>query len=282
MDITACRTVLYKEITGIICFGMFRNQGHQQIDFQEIFMNKSGLPRVPVGVIVSANAEWEAVREILPRRETRKYPYGEWFPDTVRIESEDIDVVFMHGGWGKISAAASAQYLIDHANPELIVNLGTCGGFKGEIERGTIVLVERVVVYDIIEAMADFDDHIAHYTTELDLSWLRSPYPQKVTRTLLVSGDRDLRPEDIHELKDRYKAVAGDWESGSIAWVAERNDVRCLILRGVTDLIGDDGGEAYNGMIDVYRANSRKIIESLLAHLPDWIRYHVESKSRNK
>ena len=241
-------------------------------------MNKSGLPKVPVGVIISANTEWEAVRELFPESNICRYPYGEWFVETLEIGSQKIDALFIHGGWGKISAAASAQFLIDHAQPDLIVNLGTCGGFKGEIERGTIVLVERVVVYDIIEAMADFDDHIAHYTTEFDLSWIREPYPQHVIRTLLVSGDRDLRPDDIPELKDRYKAVAGDWESGSIAWVAERNDVRCLILRGVTDLIGDDGGEAYNGMIDVYRANSRKLIKSLLAHLPDWIRYHVESK----
>ena len=242
-------------------------------------MSDSRLPQVPVGVIISANAEWEAVREILPGRETRKYPYGEWFPESLYFGSGKIDVVFLHGGWGKISAAASAQYLIDHVQPELIVNLGTCGGFKGEIERGAIILAERVIVYDIMEAMADFDDHIAHYSTECDLSWLRKPYPQDVVQTLLVSGDRDLRPEDIGELKARYGAVAGDWESGSIAWAAGRNGIRCLILRGVTDLIGNDGGEAYDGRIDVYRSNARKVLQVLITHLPDWVRSYMDSRS---
>lgn len=49
--------------------------------------------------------------------------------------------MFFHGGWGKIAAVASAQYVIDRWSPELLVNLGTCGGFEGEITKGTIILV---------------------------------------------------------------------------------------------------------------------------------------------
>ena len=41
--------------------------------------------------------------------------------------------------------------------------------------------------------------------------------------------------------------MALDWESGAIAWVAARNQTRCLILRGVTDLVGEAGDEAYDG-----------------------------------
>jgi hypothetical protein len=38
--------------------------------------------------------------------------------------------------------------------------------------------------------------------------------------------------EEIPHLKDRHHAAAGDWESGAIAFVAARNGVRRLILRG--------------------------------------------------
>ena len=48
--------------------------------------------------------------------------------------------------------------------------------------------------------------------------------------TLLVSGDRDLRVEDIPHLKADFGAVAGDWESGAIAWVATRNNTRCSTM----------------------------------------------------
>jgi adenosylhomocysteine nucleosidase len=103
------------------------------------------------------------------------------------------------------------------------------------------------------------------------LSWLREPYPQSVRRTLLVSADRDLIVEDIPQLKAQYGAVAGDWESGAIAWVATQNNTRCLILRGVTDLVGASGGEAYDGNKHVYHENARTIMEQLVKALPAWL-----------
>jgi adenosylhomocysteine nucleosidase len=100
--------------------------------------------------------------------------------------------LFFQGGWGKIAAAAWTQYVIDRWRPKLLVNLGTCGGFEGRIERGEILLVEKTIVYDITEQMGDAQQAIDHYSTEIDLTWLGEPYPLAVQRSLLVSGDRDL------------------------------------------------------------------------------------------
>ena len=55
-----------------------------------------------------------------------------------------------------------------------------------------------------------------------DLTWLGAPDPSPVRRVALVSADRDLLPEEIPVLAARFGAVAGDWESGAIAWVAAR------------------------------------------------------------
>jgi adenosylhomocysteine nucleosidase len=118
--------------------------------------------------------------------------------------------------------------------------------------------------------MGDYETHIAHYTTEIDLSWLKEPYPYQVRRALLVSGDRDLLVEDIPMLKAHYGAVAGDWESGAIAFVAAHNGVRPLILRGVTDLVGSSGGEAY-GNLELFEAATLRILRQLVEALPDWL-----------
>jgi adenosylhomocysteine nucleosidase len=214
-------------------------------------------------VIVSCRFEWQATLALFPGVELQSSPFGGWFTAD--------RVIFFQGGWGKISAAASAQYVIDRWRPSLIVNLGTCGGFRGEIERGEILLVERTIVYDIVEQMTDPEAAIAQYTTDLDLSWLGAELPQKVRRSLIVSADRDLMADDIPQLKARFGAVAADWESGSIAWVARRNHVRCLILRGVSDLVGGSGGDAYEGNLQVYVDGAAAIMQSLIERLPDWI-----------
>lgn len=226
--------------------------------------------KIDIVVVISADIEWKSVRQLVSVVKIETSPYGEFFRLTNKFGNRERGLIFFHGGWGKISAAASTQYVIDRWNPSILINLGTCGGFEGEIEKGAIILVDRTIVYDIIEQMGDTAAHIAHYTTQMDLSWLKVPYPDEVHRGLLVSGDRDLRPEDIGDLKRRYGAIAGDWESGAIAFVAKRNGVPCLILRGVSDMVNESGGEAYED-IEVFRTSAREILDRLMKSLPAWI-----------
>jgi adenosylhomocysteine nucleosidase len=68
----------------------------------------------------------------------------------------------------------------------------------------------------------------------------------------------------------KYGAIAADWESGAIAWVAKQNNVRCLILRGVTDLVNAGGGEAY-GNISLFHENTKSIMKTLIDQLPIWL-----------
>ncbi len=213
-------------------------------------------------VLISANSEWQAVKEILSPSLVHFTSLGEAF--------DFQHILFFKGGWGKISAAASTQYVIDQFHPKLLINLGTCGGFEGRIETGSIILVTKTIVYDILEQMSDPDDAIAHYSTEIDLSWLPDSLPNSFHRGLLISADRDIVPNDIPNLVRKYGAVAADWESGAISWVAKQNHIRCLILRGVTDLVSLEGGEAY-GNIDLFHENTRSIMKTLIDLLPNFL-----------
>jgi adenosylhomocysteine nucleosidase len=229
-------------------------------------------------VIISANSEWRAVKELFPELQLQQSPFGEsadFRPfDGAQDKLSTFDLTLFHGGWGKISAAATAQYAIDHYQPDLLINLGTCGGFAGRIESGTIILVERTLVYDIIEQMGDSAAAIEHYAVDVDLSWLGDGKwimeNGNVRRGLLVSADRDIVAEDIPMLIQKYGAVAADWESGAIAWVAKKNGTRLLILRGVTDLVGADGGEAY-GNIELFHTRTKEVMKLLFDQLPKWL-----------
>ncbi len=221
-----------------------------------------------VAVLISDDSEWRAVKEFLTDSELtiRQFPYGESFNHPIG----EFPVQFFHSGWGKISAAASTQYIIDVHTPDLLVNLGTCGGFEGRIENGTVILVERTVVYDMLEHITDADVAIRHYASTLDLSWLAAPDPHPVSRGLIASGDRDIQPLDIPMLVSKYGALAGDWESAAIAWVAKRNEKRLLILRGVSDLVSAKGGEVY-GNPGLFQERTRAVMRELLRQLPDWL-----------
>jgi len=215
-------------------------------------------------VLISANAEWREVRKYFASAMPEKSPYGEWFEQTVAGHR----VLFFHGGWGKIDAAGSTQFVVDRWSPPLLFNLGTCGGFRKRVERLAILLIEKTVVYDLYEQMSDPKETIEQYTTKIDLSWLRIPAGTK--RATLASGDRDVLAADVEGLASQYGAIAADWESGAIARVAARNRKRLVILRGVTDLVGSEGGEAY-GNVSLFEKNTAIVMKNLLDALPQWL-----------
>jgi len=215
-------------------------------------------------VIVSANMEWKAVRAIYPDARVEQTPWGETF-----IEPRTHAVLF-HGGWGKVAAAGSAQYAINRWHPRYVINMGTAGGLAGRIDKGAVVLADKTVIYDIREAMGDSAEAIADYATAIDLGWLRGPLPAGVVRTLLVSGDRDLVPGELAELVTKYGAVAGDWESGAIAYTCARNHQKVVILRGISDLVST-GGDVTYGNVGEYEAGADAVMRPLIHDLPAWL-----------
>lgn len=219
-----------------------------------------------VVVLISASAEWEGVKPLFPEIQIQHSPFGE----SIDLTLETWHLTLYHSGWGKIASAAMMQYVIHTHAPDLVVNLGTCGGFAGIVEQGDVILVERTFVYDIVELMGDLDIS-AYYASSLDLSWLPEPYPHQVRRGTLASADSDLPPDKIAFLKQNG-AIAADWESAALAWVARKNNTRLLILRAVSDIVSEDGGEAYDN-IEIFNQRARQIMKQLFAQLPDWLNH---------
>lgn len=215
-------------------------------------------------VLISAIAEWEGVKPLFPGSRIERSPFGE----SMNVTVHGWDLQIFHSGWGKIASAAAMQYVLDHYSPELVINLGTCGGFEGVVNQGDVILVDGAFVYDIVELMGDLDIS-TYYASSLDLSWLAEPHPYPVRRGTIASADSDLPPERIPFLKSKG-AVAADWESAAFAWVANRHNARLLILRSVSDMVSEQGGEAYNN-IELFNQRAAQVMKQLFEQLPDWL-----------
>src|SRR5512141_987287 len=94
----------------------------------------SEVVEMKTAVLISAIAEWNSVKPLFPKAKLRHFPFGECFD----ILMQDEHISFFHSGWGKIASAGSIQYVIDKYSPDLIVNLGTCGGFEDTVKQGDI------------------------------------------------------------------------------------------------------------------------------------------------
>ncbi len=239
--------------------------------FLQVACDRQRDKKIEKVILISANAEWNVVKNVFPEETIFNSLWGEYFFKELKVGNAAETVIFFHGGWGKVAAAGSTQYCIDQWGPRYIINLGTCGGFEGEAKKLDIILVDKTVIYDIAEAMGDSQEAINDYTTTIDLSWLGNDFPTPVTKTLLVSADKDIVPAEIPKLESNYKAIAGDWESGAIAYTCAKNKQRLLILRGVTDLVSmKKGGEAYRDRL-VFIQGTDAVMKKLLRNLPLWL-----------
>lgn len=214
-------------------------------------------------VLISADGEWAPTLEIQSPKQIEETPLGQTFV----LESPNGLVRYFHSGWGKISSAAATQYVIDTFHPELLVNLGTCGGLAGHVNIGEILLVRETVLYDVIESMADYTQAIDYYRSYADISWLTGPLPENTRISRMASADQDIRPQSYAKIFGEFGAPAADWESGAIAWTATCNGVPWLILRGVTDLVSPTAAEA-DGQLALWQERTRDVMEMLLTDLP--------------
>lgn len=228
-------------------------------------------------ILISAGAEWRGFLPHFPGRKCGIAPFGDYFQENI----EEQQVIFMHGGSGKVAAAGSTQYAIDRWHPRGMINLGTCGGFKGYVEQGEVIFVEKTIIYDILEQMTNANQAIRRYSTDLDTAWLPDPPPQPVQVGTLLSADRDILPADIPTLIEKYHAAAADWESGAIAWVAQKNAVPCLILRAVSDVVDANASPAY-GNYAFFEDQCRHIMGNFARYLPAWIKAFQKAVERDK
>jgi len=221
------------------------------------------MPSKIIPVLVSANGEWEAVKAILQPSLIQQSHLGAYF----EIELEDQPCLFFHSGWGKISTAAATQYVIDQYQPELMINIGTCGGFSGISKVGEVLLVTETLIYDIVERMGDPVAALDKYQTANYTSWITNPLPAGTRRARIASADQDIDYTAFNLLTKTYQADAADWETGAFAWVAARNNIPWLALRGVSDLVSPERSETDNG-VDLWHSRLAQLMGKLLSDLP--------------
>ena len=214
-------------------------------------------------VLISANFEWQAGLEILHPSELLNSPLGEFFYHQL----ENHSLLFFHSGWGKTRSAAATQLVIERWNPRLIINTGTCGGLEGFAEVGEILLITKTTIYDLIERMSDYQDALDYYSAELETDWIGPDLPSNTRRSTIASADQDIDFNNHKLLIETFKVPAADWESAPIAWVAQKNDTPCLILRGVSDIVKATSSESDNNL-GLWQDRTQTIMQKIIADLP--------------
>ena len=144
-------------------------------------------------VIVSAIAEWNGVKPLFPEAEIETFPYGECF--TASLRGRDDHVLPHRLGE---DCLRRCDAIPDRSTPPRSASStsGRAAASKESLNKGEVILVDRTLVYDIVELMGDLDI-TSYYASSLDLRWLADPLPHPARRALIASADSDLPPQKI-------------------------------------------------------------------------------------
>lgn len=210
-----------------------------------------------IGVLISSKKEFNELLKIYNIGEDylEKYPFGEYY----RTEFRGKDIVFFRSGIRKINASAASQYMIDKFNLEKLIVIGTCTSSNEGLNYGDIIIPSKVIDYDYI--IRELEEEIDE---ELYLVPDQVPMPNEYYDGVLGTSDKALVLWSDYTFLASNSIDASDLESYAVLKICKTNNVKCIIIKGVTDkpMRSMDG---YNEQLDVYEENlpivMKKIIE---------------------
>ena len=170
---------------------------------------------------------------------------------------------------GTISAALAAHLLIRRFEPDLLVNAGTCGGFKGRgAGVGSIYLGSKdFLFHDHRVPLAGFD--------AFGVGRIQARYPEELLGVLdaqpgvVSTGDSFTPCEEELAFFEREGVHAKEMEAAGIARLARDHDLPFLAVKAVTDLVDQPEPEQEAFLRNLERV-SGELSERLLG-LVEWL-----------
>lgn len=209
-----------------------------------------------IGVLIASKKEFKVFREIynISDEYLENYPYGEFY----RTKLHNKDIVFFRSGTRKVNASSSVQYMIDRFGLEKVIVLGTCTSSSEDLLYQDVFIPDGVIDYDFI--IRDVEGTIKdEYIMKLDMPKISMEY--KVG--LLGTSDKALVTWKDFIYLASENISASDMESAAVLKVCNSNNIKCVIIKGVTDkpIKGENG---FDEQIEVYEYNLPIVMKTLI------------------
>ena len=192
-----------------------------------------------IGIIVAMRKELDLLLPLLHNSEESRMSGFEFHRGTVGRH----DVMVMQCGIGKVNAAMGTLMLVNHFDPNFVINSGVAGGADPSVKVMDVVAGARVAYHDVWcgpESELGRVQGLPLYFEGASKLLGLLPDRDDIYKGLICSGDQFIDTiEAVNRIKGNFpEALAVDMESGAIAQVCHLCSVPFMALRVISDSPG--------------------------------------------
>ena len=196
------------------------------------------------GIIAAMQEEMQEIEKIMKNTEKIEI-YNLNF---ITGEINNIKIILVEAGVGKVNAARTTQILIDKFNIDALINVGSAATANKELEIGDIVIGSKLVQHDFdITAFGHPKGYISNVGQYLESD---SELVKKMEDTIkkinnidfkimigtIASGDIFCTEVEMNDkIRNKFNADAIEMEGAAIAQVCKLDNIPFIVIRGISD-----------------------------------------------
>ncbi|MCR5500060.1 MAG: 5'-methylthioadenosine/adenosylhomocysteine nucleosidase [Acetatifactor sp.] len=197
--------------------------------------------------------------------------------DFLEGDLNDVPVVIVRCGIGKVNAALCVQILCDHYHVTHVINTGVAGSLNAALDIGDILISKDALYHDMDVTPLGYEPGIipqmdmSIFPADERLAELALTSCKKVNSDIhaltgrVVSGDQFIAKKDVKErLINLFHGDCAEMEGAAIAHACHLNRVPFVILRAISDKADDSAEMDYPTFEKAAAAHSAKLVEDLV------------------
>ncbi|MDC9593317.1 5'-methylthioadenosine/S-adenosylhomocysteine nucleosidase [Xenorhabdus sp. IM139775] len=189
-----------------------------------------------------------------------------------------IDIALLKSGIGKVAAALGTTLLIEHCQPDIVINTGSAGGLDPKLKVGDIVVSEEVRYHDAdLTAFGYEPGQMAQcpaaFVADDKLIALAEKCIQSLNlnavRGLICSGDAFINgAEPLARIRATFPNVtAVEMEAAAIGHVCHQYHLPFVVVRAISDVADQESHLSFDEFLVVAARESTRMVNAMLTEL---------------
>lgn len=228
-----------------------------------------------IAIIGAMHEEIERLKNTLENHKVHQF--GQVIIHTGQIAGKSIMLTL--SGIGKVNAAIATTLVIEHFQPDCIINTGSAGGIGQGLKVGDVIVGTQIAHHDVDATafgyvLGQVPQQPAHYDSDTNLLRIATRSARffqnaRIYQGMIVSGDSFIHsPEQVGRILKHFpEAQAVEMEAAAIAQTCHAFKLPFVIIRAISDSAQDKAEITFEEFLSLAAEHSAQMVLSMIGEI---------------